>query len=246
MDGVVFHFETMNFPFPNLPGACLAASLLVLATDSRAAVLITSGHTDIAPVYSGGVWSWSVTDEYEGVHALDETRFIVAASAQTSAPDIAAYTPLLGLPGQDVWILPQSETDGLPFLGIDASGTGAGVFAGNQITLTLAAVSGPGEVALYQVNGSGDPVSFFNTRDGFDPATDRVTLNSASGHAHFAWAFPEPGEYLLSVVPSATLAAGNAAITGPAVAWNFHVIPEPGSVMLFAVAALGGALRRRR
>jgi surface-anchored protein len=229
----------------SLTTSLLAASLAFTIAAPAHAVTLDGGHTDILPRYQAGTWTWTVVDENGDSFALDSILFRANLNSLQISPADPAFTPILGAPCSPVWILPQSEQVGKLFLGIDASTTGAGVFTGNQVTLTLSGVSGPGEFAMYSVGGLGIPTAFFNTRDGLNPAADKISLNSASSHSHFAWAFSEPGDYTLSVLPTATLAAGDVPIAGPAVQWNFQVVPEPGSAALLALGGLCLARRRR-
>jgi surface-anchored protein len=228
-------------------GTWLQAAWLVLlagATHAKAA-LLTDGHVDLATSYSGGSWEWIVRDEDFNELPLTEVWFVAGEDTIASAPENDAFNPILGSPGSPVWVLPQSPQPGKLFLGFDGSGTGAGVFAENRITLTLQHVSGPGEFALYSVNGFGVPIAPMNTRDDIDAAADRFHLNSAAGHVHYAWAFSAPGEYRIQVVASGILADGGTVISAPA-EWRFQVIPEPAAAMLFGLGLAFVATRRRR
>jgi surface-anchored protein len=218
--------------------------LLASATHARAVVL-AEGHVDLAISYMGGGWEWLVRDEDFNEFPLTGVSFTVGQNAAATAPEDAAFNPILGAPGSPVWVIPQSPQPGKLFLGFDGSGTGANVFVENRITLALHSVDGPGEFALYSVNGFGVPFAAMNTRDGIDAGADRFQLNSAAGHVHFAWAFSAPGEYRIEVAASGTLVAGGTVMSSPA-EWRFHVVPEPAGCALFAVGAAFVATRRRR
>lgn len=212
--------------------------------------MLDAGHADVRPRYQNDAWSWSVNTDFEEGLSLSDVLFRVNPEAAQTAPTLAAYAPILGLPGSSVWILPPDEEPGLLFLGLSGGDTGAGVFANDALTLSLTGISGPGEFALYDVNRFGMPNAYFNTRDGISAANDQLVLNSANSHRHFSWAFSAPGDYVLSVVPSGTLTSSGAVVSGPAAEWRFRVVPEPGAAALLLVGAgmltAAGSSKRKR
>jgi surface-anchored protein len=221
----------------------LSLAALIFTSGLNAATL-SGGHVDLRVRYHSNTWTWDILDE--DFNSLPLVNSVLAVNSQSYqvAPDDALFTPILGLPGSPVYILPQQQTGNLLFLGLDGSATGNGVMLNNQIHLELLQSSGPGEVSVYTVDAFGAPEAYFNTRDGIT-AADRITLSSASGHSHFAWAFSAPGNYSLSVRPTATLAAGNTPLTGPPVTWNFSVIPEPTTALTLGLTCFI-LLRRTR
>jgi surface-anchored protein len=155
-----------------------------------------------------------------------------------------------------VWILPQTQEDHEPghngpddllFLGLSAEEQPSGLFLNDQLTLSLAAVSGPGEFAVYVVDAFGTPHVRMNSAGGITPE-DRVEL-LAGTHMHVNWAFTMPGDYQVSFQASGILADGlNTPVQSELVAYNFSVIPEPGTWALFLIGgalALGYGWRRK-
>ena len=104
-----------------------------------------------------------------------------------------AQWSFLGSAGSSVWILPQTHDHDLLFLGLGTEELAAGIFTGDQVTLSLRGVSGPGNFAVYQTDMFGNPNVFMNSGDGIT-AGDAVTLG-AGAHSHVNWAFGAPGIY---------------------------------------------------
>lgn len=141
--------------------------------------------------------------------------------AQTQVPANPAYA-FLGTPGAPVWILPQSETPRLLFLGLATAEVDAGVFVNNQLELRLLEVNGPGHFAVYAVDAFGQPVIHMNSGDGIGP-DDRRRL-TAGAHEHVNWAFTAPGLYRVKFQAFGTLVEGGAAVEGEEVEICFEVI----------------------
>lgn len=171
------------------------------------ATRLPRGHTDVGLTFENGVLGWEVHGEDAGQAFEPHAALLnVPARAQTAVPDNAAYA-FLGAPGAPVWILPQTGNPKLLFLGLATEEIPAGTFVGDQVTLSLLAVSGPGDFSVYAVSGFGLPDRMFDTRDGIT-ADDRFTLG-AGGHNHVNWAFTAPGYYRVTLVGQGTLVDGN-------------------------------------
>jgi len=235
----------MNTRFFSCSASLLTAVALFAAAPIAEAITLDTGEVDIGVQYQAGNWIWTAYNhESDEDFTLGEALFRANASAQRAVPNDPDFTAFLGVAGTPVWVLPSPEEPGLLFLGLAADRTGGGIFQNNRLDMTLTGVAGPGEFALYSVDAFGEPQVLMNSRDGLS-AADRISLPTAGGHAHANWAFSEPGSYTLTVLPSGTLAAGNVPVSGPAVQWNFQVVPEPGSAALLVLGGLCLARRRR-
>jgi surface-anchored protein len=231
------------------------ALILTTASNLNAQTILNSGHADIGAAFKGNAWDLYVEHEELGEFEAAEAILQVGLAAQTVVPANPAFG-FLGAAGSSVWILPQVDEDDenghddshrLLFLGLSAEEQASGLFANDQLTLSLSSVSGPGQFALYTVDAFGTPVVHMNSADGIT-AADRVGLMAGS-HMHANWAFTMPGDYEVSFRASGILDDGqNTLIQSEVVAYNFSVIPEPGTwalLVLGASVALGLRFRGR-
>ncbi|MFB6398478.1 choice-of-anchor M domain-containing protein [Polymorphospora lycopeni] len=199
-----------------IAGGVLVAGTLLAAQPAAAAerVVLSRGHVDAVDVhYTGGQLQLKVHDgtvEPSVERDPADVTFQVAPGAATTVPDDPRYA-FLGTPGADVWVLPQTQDPDLLWPGWNTTELGTGVFAGNQVRLSLVDVAGPGAVTLFGVNAFGDPLVRFRSSDGLPDAID-VPVGT---HAHASWAFTALGEYTLKFRADATLADGTALTTGP-------------------------------
>lgn len=202
----------------------------LLAVNAARAMTFSSGEADISVRYQNSAWTWSVQDSDFNITPLEAALFYGVEDSEALVPSHPGFH-FLGAAGDPVWILPSPEKPGILFLGIDASATGAGVFANNQLNLTLMGITGPGHFALYSVDAFGSPRLHMSSRDGFT-LDDTIAVPTASGHVHANWAFSAPGDYTLFVQPSGVLSETGQMEVGPIVEWRFTIVPEPGTTLL--------------
>jgi len=225
------------------------ATLLATGLTLPAQTPISSGHADVGIDYDANenAWNLHVHDEENDIEysPATEALLFVGYDAHSLVPAGAQWS-FLGSPGSSTWILPDTENPNLPFLGIGTEEIGSGIFTGDQLSLSLKAVSGPGSFALFSKDEFGDPTVLMNSGDGISLA-DALTLGTGT-HAHYNWAFSAAGDYTLTFE-----AAGDSVLNGQTSSGNVdylfsvQAIPEPST---FALAGLGLAalaiFRRRR
>ncbi|WP_185845534.1 choice-of-anchor M domain-containing protein [Kibdelosporangium aridum] len=206
-------------------GAALAGALVLglgVGAPAQAAPLVTldKGHVDVVDVeYADGGFELHIHHETQGELDPAETLLRVLPKAKTTVPDDPAYA-FLGAAGRPVWILPQVEDPDLLFAGLSTEELEAGVFAGDQVAVTLCGVSGPGKLSVFTTDAVGSPSVVFNSRDGLP---DTTTL-SAGTHKHVNWAFTAAGTYRVTFHVSARLSANNQVITSEPTTVTFKVL----------------------
>jgi surface-anchored protein len=183
-----------------------AALLLTGVTAFADKARLTTGHLDIAVGYEDGAFTLSLHDDttdtgYDAKQAI----VVVAASAKTTVVDDPAFG-FLGDPDEPVWILPEVQNPDLAFLGFGADDLASGVFSNDIVRVTLLKVTGPGEMALYNLDAFGAPRLVMNTRDGIY-RNDRIDM-VAGGDAHQNFAFSKAGVYHVTFQATGTLLDG--------------------------------------
>ncbi|MFE7123515.1 TIGR03773 family transporter-associated surface protein [Streptomyces sp. NPDC057617] len=124
-----------------------------------------------------------------GLVAIDDTH-------RTAVPDDPAYE-FLGTPGTTVW-----EISDAPW---DTSGIAPGGVRDDTVRWSLAAVDGPGTVAVYETAGA-RPLVRFDSADGLPDGYDLPA--GASGDTR--WAFDAAGAYTLTFTAAARERNGEA------------------------------------
>ena len=182
-------------------------------------VLLLEGHVDGPGIaFEDGVWDLHVHDhDTESEYSPDEVVLGVAAGAETTVPGDPDYT-FLGAAGDPVWILPESHVEGLLSLGYAAEEIEPGVLEGDEMTLSLHSVEGPGSFHLYDVDGLGDAHVVF---DSDDPLPQSLGVD-AGAHVHANWAFTAPGTYTVTYEVVGTPVGGSPVASGP-VSYTFEV-----------------------
>jgi surface-anchored protein len=180
---------------------------------------------DLSPGNPDAGWRLSVSynlndnfnDRTQIVRLDPETTTFVASprTGMTSggAPlTITSAVSRLGPVGSPLWLFPQNNILGTPFLGaraVMAPGIFQVFFNGNytpsasgSISLRLVSMSGSGPAAggrfaLWESDGQ-TLLFYLDTSNGID-GTDRIPTLAPNSHSHFNWGFTKPGIYLLTI-----------------------------------------------
>ncbi len=217
------------------------AALLTTGLASQAQTTLWEGHTDVGIVYEDGGWNLHIGRhddippiEYAPNEAILGVDIVGAHSTVPANPQFS----FLGTAGSPVWILPEVQNPILLFLGFGTEELPDGLFVGDQVTMSLQAVRGPGQFSVYEVGMFGSPTVFMNSGNGITGA-DSIVL-PAGGHQHANWAFSTPGTYEVDFEAAGTLVEGNVFTASGPITYTFSVaaVPEPSALSLLA---LGGA-----
>jgi surface-anchored protein len=179
-------------------------------------VVLSVGHTDALDVhYTGGELRLMLKDDTgPSTVVRDPAEVILQAlpEAAIQVPDDPRYA-FLGEPGDTIWVLPQVQDPVLLWPGWSTEQLPGGTFVGNQVTLTLVEVDGPGELSVFTVDAFGNPTIRWHAEGGtVDPAAVTAPIPT---HAHANWAFSAEGEYTLAFQADATLNGGGPVSSGP-------------------------------
>ena len=172
-------------------------ALLASGVSGQGKTIVSDGHGDVGAHYENGIWRWSMLRDG------DPSDYIVGIDndGKLQIPDLPAFS-FLGNPGENVWIISQSDTQGVPFLGM-SSDTPSGVFENNRLNVHLAEIQGPGEFYMWTTSGAGQVNILMNSANGLNES-DFINM-PAPGHLHQNWGFTSPGTYTLGFQASGTL-----------------------------------------
>jgi uncharacterized membrane protein YgcG len=183
----------------------------------------TVGHADLGLEFAFNEGEFEVflhaegatIDGVPGTEAelpIESVRIITGAVFTRPSPDGGLFANLCVDPGQSLWWLPQANGDasafGVPFMGI-ANEAPAGVFVGDQVTLSLVAVSSPSGTGHYSMWKDGFPPQFkMSSCNGIDGSDAMVV---PQGHDHFNMGFTEVGAWQVTYRVTGALVGGGAA-----------------------------------
>jgi surface-anchored protein len=194
--------------------AFLAAAFSVHAAEK---LVWSEGHGDVAVNYADGNWLWHAEEGKE----VDQVIIRLNDVGRNSIPGLPDFS-FLGMEGDPIWIIPASQTAGIPFLGINSeAATRGGTFVNNRFNLHLSTVGGPGDFIMWTTSGTGAPTILMNSRDGIT-AADRTDV-PAPGHFHQNWGFTSPGTYSVGFRASGILAGQTTPITSDETIYTFEV-----------------------
>jgi surface-anchored protein len=215
-----------------LAGGALSPSAAAEAVRTYA---LTKGHIDLFDV------TYDADAEGLRLSVKDDTGLYDPGSTFRDPSDVSivvdgdlARMDVSGLPeaydflkvdGNTIYTLPLSQDQDLPWPGwsterlVGSLPDGVSLPSSNDAVKLEVDVEGPGEVFSWQNGAFGNPTNRYV--DTVDPAADVIPV-SKGAHVHTAWAFTRPGDYLLTVSPTATTSGGEA-LTGAVATYHVHV-----------------------
>ncbi|WP_430781522.1 choice-of-anchor M domain-containing protein [Actinoplanes sp. G11-F43] len=174
-------------------------------------VVLDTGHVDIGPRLQDGRWSIQIHDDHAVPSVWREpadTVLHVRDTALLEVPDDPAYAFLGAQPGEKVHVVPQTEKQGVVWIGWNTQDPAVMQAISRGVTLSLRGAQGPGDVTVYLQSGNlGAPQVLWNTAKPL-PQPLWVETNT---HTHANWVFTKPGNYQLAVDVTADLADGSTA-----------------------------------
>ncbi|WP_448852956.1 choice-of-anchor M domain-containing protein [Corynebacterium frankenforstense] len=160
---------------------------------------LTAGHADIGPVLTDDGVELMVRDDHAEPPVwrhLDDVVVRVPDAAQQTLPEEGDLSFTGAEPGQDVWVVPQTELAGVPWLGWNTQHPGVVDYADRGVTLELAGFDGPGRFSLFLQNGGfEEPQVLWNSAE---EGRQGLWVDSNT-HTHANWVFTEPGVYHVAV-----------------------------------------------
>ncbi|AXR73153.1 MULTISPECIES: choice-of-anchor M domain-containing protein [Auritidibacter] len=177
--------------------------------------VITSGHVDVGPRVIDGQWQLMARDDTAQPATwryFDDIVYHLPDDARQPAPEDENYSFVPAEPGQDVYLIPQTENHQVPWLGWNTQDPAAVAQMARGMTLRLTGVEGPGDFVLFLQNGNFDPPQklWDSTTIGEEEQEIWADTNT---HVHANWVFTEPGVYLLHAEIDVPLTDGETVTT---------------------------------
>ncbi|HZX03508.1 TIGR03773 family transporter-associated surface protein [Kribbella sp.] len=175
-------------------------------TASPAGTTLTNGHADYAVRIEGSGLKSRLKDGTKAGDPVwrDPAAVTVRLNSAAAATVPGGAFSFLGAAGSSIWQIPQTQKNGVVWLGWNTEALTAAQVYGGGVDWRLDKVTGPGRMAVFEFDSFGQPKIIFNSADGL-PDAYRIPLGT---HAHGNWAFTAAGTYRATFTHSATLANG--------------------------------------
>ncbi|WP_408911041.1 choice-of-anchor M domain-containing protein [Corynebacterium gottingense] len=161
--------------------------------------VISAGHVDLGATFDGDELTFLARDDSQDPpvwRRLDDVVFQVSDDAKQTLPDTGAFDFTGAGAGDDVWVIPQTEVQGVPWLGWNTQSPSLLERSSNGVSLEFGGHEGDGDFSLFlQPGGFHEPQLLWSSReDGTQPMW--VEPNT---HTHANWVFTQPGVQLVGV-----------------------------------------------
>ncbi|APT91932.1 hypothetical protein CPHO_02290 [Corynebacterium phocae] len=157
------------------------------------------GHADLGPLVTPDGFAVMVRDDTAAPptwRGLDDTLFVVSDKAIQQLPQTEDFDFVGAQPGEDVWVVPQTEQAGVPWLGWSTQSPPFVEAATRGVTMTFLGHDGPGQFTLFLQNGGFEKPQLLWTSAQPHAQDLFVDLNT---HTHANWVFTEPGIHHVAV-----------------------------------------------
>lgn len=176
--------------------------------DLNSAVTIDHGHVDIGPKMIDGKWRLVARDD--SAHPptwrdLNKTVFYLPKQSIQTLPQGEDYNFTGAKGGENVYTIPQTEIQGVPWLGWSTQSPQVVQNVDGQIQLTFEGHQGEGAFTNFLQAGLGGAPQVLWSAKTKQAQTINVDVNT---HTHTNWVFTKPGVHLIRVTASATLKDG--------------------------------------
>jgi surface-anchored protein len=233
--------------------ASLLAAVLLFTTSASAQGVYTGGHGDLGIEYEDGAfhahWHIGAGATVDGAALSEEAEYepasLIGLLEGTSVVSNANVTAALGV-STGTTAFRTGITAYPPNIGFGLEELTPSDWQDGTITLSLTAVSGPGEIALSQT------VIGIGTFVWFSSVSDSVTANSnnwdfaVGGHQHLDWFFTKAGNYDLTFSWTGTHLTEGLVTGSGTFGFQVGAIPESSAFALLAGAfSLGLVVLRR-
>lgn len=188
-------------------------------------------HADIGIVYDAAAETNRLNivvndDNHLQTYAHDQVALVAAEASRLELPDGTPFGP----GGAPLWVLPQSQYDGILYLGLSTEAIAPDAFMG-ALGMRLVSVDLPARQEtnlterffVWQAGQFGDFDVLANSTDGLTPL-DTLSL-TAGGHAHCNWGFSTSGLWYLTFQALGQVAGEPTNIVSTNITLAFHVLP---------------------
>lgn len=162
----------------------------------------TKGHADLGvrlDKESGGGLTMMLRDDAEEKPVwrhLEDVVFVAGNNSKQQLPEGSDYDFTGAHAGQKVFVLPQTEKQGVPWLGWNTQSPALVKDVQKGVTMQLLGHQGPGQMTMFlQAGGFAKPQKIFSSGE---PMPQGMWVDSNT-HAHANWIFTEPGVHRVAL-----------------------------------------------
>lgn len=176
--------------------------------DLKTAVALNHGHVDIGPRILDGKWQLIARDDSVNPstwRSLDKMVFQMGDKSIQKLPEGEQYSFTGAKAGENVWVIPQVEKEGVPWLGWSTQSPKVVEKVNGQVKITFEGHQGPGILTVFTQDGNfSAPRLLWDSQK----KTAQAINVDTNTHTHVNWVFTKPGTHLVRISMSATLKDG--------------------------------------